>query len=250
MDTEKGPLANKVALVTGGSRGIGAAIALGLARDGADVALTYLNRADRADRVVDQITALGRKAVAIAADNADPAAVTAAVDQTAGTLDRLDILVNNAGVFPYGSIEDTSLAELDHTLGVHVRGVFVATQAALRHLADGGRVINIGSCLVERVPYPGVALYAMSKSALVGLTRGLARDLGGRAITVNLVHPGSTDTEMNPADSTEAAAERDFIALGRYAEPAEVAATVRHLAGPGGRYITGASISVDGGFAA
>nr|MDT0663289.1 SDR family oxidoreductase [Micromonospora sp. DSM 115978] len=244
------PLAGKVAFVTGGSRGIGAAIALRLARDGADVALTYLNRKDRAERVAGQIVALGRRAVAIEADNADPAAVAAAVDHAVETLDRLDILVNNAGVFPYGRIEEASLADLDQALGVHVRGVFVATKAAVRHMGRDGRVINIGSCLVDRVPYPGVSLYAMSKSALLGFTRGLARDLGERGITVNLVHPGSTDTEMNPAGTPEATAELPYIALGRYATPAEVAATVGHLAGPGGRYITGASIPVDGGFAA
>ncbi|GIG91298.1 3-ketoacyl-ACP reductase [Plantactinospora endophytica] len=244
------PLAGKVALVTGGSRGIGAAIVRTLARDGADVALTYLRAEHRADRVVRDVTAHGRRGLAIAADSADPDAVTAAVERTAAEFGRLDILVNNAGVFPYGSIEETSVRELDHTLAVHVRGVYLTIRAAVPHMADGGRVISIGSCFVERVPYPGVALYAMSKSALVGLTRGLARDLGGRGITVNVVHPGSTDTEMNPADGETADTERGYIALGRYAEPAEIAATVSHLAGPGGRYISGTSITVDGGFAA
>ncbi|MFC6015924.1 SDR family NAD(P)-dependent oxidoreductase [Plantactinospora solaniradicis] len=245
-----GPLAGKVALVTGGSRGIGAAIALHLARDGADVALTYLRAEHRAERVVREIAALGRRGLAIAADSADPEAVTSAVDHTATKLGRLDILVNNAGVFPYGSIEETTVQDLDHTLAVHVRGVYLTIKAAVPHMGEGGRVISIGSCFVERVPYPGVSLYAMSKSALGGLTRGLARDLGGRGITVNVVHPGSTDTEMNPADGETAETELGFIALGRYAEPAEIAATVSHLAGPGGRYITGTSISVDGGFAA
>jgi len=244
------PLAGKVALVTGGSRGIGAAIALHLAREGADVALTYLRTADRAERIVREISALGRRGLALAADSADPAAVASAVHRTAAELGGLDILVNNAGTFPYGSLEETSVAELDRTLAVHVRGVYLTIQAAVPHMVDGGRVISIGSCFVERVPYPGVSLYAMSKSALVGLTRGLARDLGGRGITVNVVHPGSTDTEMNPADGETAETEREFIALGRYAAPAEIAATVGHLAGPGGRYITGTSISVDGGFAA
>jgi 3-oxoacyl-[acyl-carrier protein] reductase len=254
IDTEIGqpvqPLAGKVALVTGGSRGIGAAIALHLAREGADVALTYLNAAHRAQHVIEQITALGRRGIALAADSADPDAVTGAVERTAAEFGRLDILVNNAGVFPYGSLEDTSLADLDHTLAVHVRGVYLATKAAVRHMGDGGRIISIGSCFVERVPYPGVSLYAMSKSALVGMTRGLARDLGARGITVNIVHPGSTDTEMNPAAGPTADTERGFIALGRYAAPAEIAATVGHLAGPGGHYISGTSIVVDGGFAA
>jgi NAD(P)-dependent dehydrogenase (short-subunit alcohol dehydrogenase family) len=250
MEDAVGPLAGKVALVTGGSRGIGAAIALQLAGDGADVALTYLRTEHRAAGVVREIAALGRRGLAIAADSADPQAVTSAVDRTAAELGGLDILVNNAGTFQYGPIEETTVQDLDHTLGVHVRGVYLTIRAAVPHMGEGGRVISIGSCFVERVPYPGVSLYAMSKSALVGLTRGLARDLGGRGITVNVVHPGSTDTEMNPADGETAETERGFIALGRYAEPAEIAATVSHLAGPGGRYITGTSISVDGGFAA
>ncbi|MBY8874123.1 3-oxoacyl-ACP reductase FabG [Micromonospora sp. PLK6-60] len=244
------PLAGKAVLVTGGSRGIGAAVAVRLAQDGADVALTYLRAEDRARQVVRQITALGRRAVAVPADSGDPAALTAAVDRVAAEYGRLDILVNNAGVFPYGPIEETSVEDVDRALAVHVRGVYVAAQAALRHMAHGGRIVNIGSCFVDRVPYPGLSLYAMSKSALVGLTRALARDLGPRGITVTVVHPGSTDTEMNPADGDGADAERGYIALGRYAAPDEIAATVAHLAGPGGRYITGASIAVDGGFAA
>ncbi|MGW4464955.1 3-oxoacyl-ACP reductase family protein [Micromonospora sp. NPDC004704] len=243
-------LGGKVALVTGGSRGIGAAVVERLARDGADVAFTYVNADDRAKALVADVETLGRSAVAIPADSASARGVVDAVARTVAELGRLDILVNNAGVFPYGPIEDVSLAELDRTLGIHVRGVFLATQAAVRHMGTGGRVISIGSCFAERVPYAGVTLYAMSKSALVGLTKGLARDLGERGITVNVVHPGSTDTDMNPADGEGADHERTFIALGHYAEPTDIAATVSHLAGDGGRYITGASISVDGGFAA
>ncbi|BCJ58119.1 SDR family NAD(P)-dependent oxidoreductase [Micromonospora endophytica] len=243
-------LAGKIALVTGGSRGIGAAIATRLAQDGAAVAITYQAAAEQAKQVVAAVEAAGRQGLAIAADSADAASVTGAVARTVAELGRLDILVNNAGIFPYGPVEKVSLAELDHTLAVHVRGVFLATQAAVRHMGPGGRVINIGSCFAERVPYAGVSLYAMTKSALLGLTRGLARDLGPRGITATVVHPGSTDTDMNPADGDGADHERSFIALGRYAAAAEIAATVSHLAGEGGRYITGTAIAVDGGFAA
>jgi len=243
-------LAGKVALVTGGSRGIGAAIALRLAREGADVALTYVRAKARADDVVAEIGAVGRRGLAIEADAADPEAVVGAVDRTAAELGRLDILVNNAGVYPYGPFEATTIDEVDRTLSVHVRGAFVAAQAASRRMEPGGRIINIGSSLAERVPYPGVSLYAMSKSALTGLTRGLARDLGPRGITVNVVQPGSTDTEMNPAGSPDAEAEIVFSAVGRYGRADEIAGTVAHLAGAGAGFITGASIAVDGGFAA
>ncbi|MGH3239081.1 MAG: SDR family NAD(P)-dependent oxidoreductase, partial [Spirillospora sp.] len=179
-----------------------------------------------------------------------PAAAAGAVDRAAAELGRLDILVNNAGIAPYGPLEDVTAAELDLTLALHVRAAFVASQAAARHLGPGGRIVNIGSSLAERVPYPGWTLYAMSKSALTGLTRGLARDLGPRGITANVVQPGSTDTEMNPADSPDAEFERGFAALGRYGRAEEIAAMVAHLAGPGGDYVTGAAIAVDGGFAA
>ena len=243
-------LEGKVALVTGGSRGIGAAIAVRLAREGADMVLTYLSAANRAKAVVAEIEAEGRRGLAIQADGADPKAVVDAVERTVDEFGRLDVLVNNAGIFPNGPLEDVSLQEVDRTLAVHVRAVFAASQAAARRMEAGGRIISIGSCFAERVPYPGISLYAMSKSALIGLTKGLARDLGERGITANLVHPGSTDTDMNPADSPEADAERGYIALGRYGSPEDIAATVAHLAGDGGGYITGASIAVDGGYAA
>jgi NAD(P)-dependent dehydrogenase (short-subunit alcohol dehydrogenase family) len=244
------PLAGRAALVTGGSRGIGAAIAERLAREGADVAITYARSADRARAVADRVTGLGRRSLAIAADAADPAAVPAAVDRAAAAFGRLDILVSNAGVAAYGPLDEVSPQELDHVLAVHVRAVFTGVQAAARHLGDGGRVIGIGSNLAERVPYPGMALYAMSKAALVGLTKGAARDLGPRGITVNLVQPGSTDTEMNPADGPTADQERALAALGRYGSTAEIAATVAHLAGEGGAFTTGAVFTVDGGMAA
>jgi 3-oxoacyl-[acyl-carrier protein] reductase len=244
------PLEHKVALVTGGSRGIGAAIARRLATDGADVALTYLHAGDRAAEVVAEIERLGRRGLALEADGADPVAVADSVEQTVAGLGRLDILVNNAGVFPNGPLEEVTLDEVDRTLALHTRGPYLASQAAARHMGRGGRIINIGSCFAERVPYPGVSLYAMSKAALTGMTKGLARDLGGRGITATVVHPGSTDTEMNPADAPEADQEREYIALGEYARPDDIAATVAHLAGDAGRYLTGAAIAVDGGFAA
>jgi NAD(P)-dependent dehydrogenase (short-subunit alcohol dehydrogenase family) len=238
----------KVALVTGGSRGIGAAVALRLAEGGADVALTYERDTERADVVVGQIKGIGGRALAIQADSADVTALTAAVDEVVSTFGRLDILVNNAGVFLIGPLDDLDAAELDRTLAVNVRAPFVASQAAARHMTDGGRIVSIGSNMAERAVFPGFTLYALSKTALIGMTKGLARDLGPRGITVNLVHPGPTDTEANPADGPNADTIRSLTALGRYAEPSEIAATVAHLVGDGGRYVTGATINVDGGF--
>ncbi|MFD1932448.1 SDR family NAD(P)-dependent oxidoreductase [Nonomuraea mangrovi] len=240
-------MTRKVALVTGGSRGIGAAIAARLAADGADVVITYARSADRAAAVVKEIEAAGVRGLAVEAQAADAAQLVAAVERTVAAFGRIDILVSNAGIAPYGPLEEVRLDEVDTTLAVHARAAFVLAQAAARHMRSGGRIIGIGSSLAERVPYPGWTLYAMSKSALIGLTKGLARDLGPRGITVNLVHPGSTDTEMNPADSPEAEAERGYTALGRYCDPGDIAATVAHLAGEGGRNITGAAITVDAG---
>jgi 3-oxoacyl-[acyl-carrier protein] reductase len=237
----------RVALVTGGSRGIGAAIARRLAADGLDVAITYRDNEDRAREVVAAVERTGRRGLALRADSADPAAVAAAVDEAAARLGRLDVLVNNAGVFPRGPFEDVTAAELQHTLAVHVGAVFTAAQAAARHLTAGGRIISIGSNLAERAGRPGVALYAMSKAALGGLSRGLARELGARGITVNVVHPGPTDTDMNPADGPHADAQRARTALGRYGSADDVAATVSHLAGDGGRAITGTAVLVDSG---
>ena len=245
-----GTLDSRTDLVTGGSRGIGAAIAVRLAAEGASVALTYHASPDRADRVVEQITAAGGTAIAVRAAMENPAQVTDAVAQAVRAFGRLDILVNNAGVFPFGPIDKLTLVDYEHTMAVHVRAVFVAVQAALPHLGPGGRIISIGSSLVERVPGPGVSLYSMSKSALVGFTKGLSRDLGPRGINAVVVHPGSVDTEMNPADSAEAAAERALSAVGRYGTTEEIAATVIHLAGPAGDYITGTTITVDGGVTA
>jgi NAD(P)-dependent dehydrogenase (short-subunit alcohol dehydrogenase family) len=236
--------------VTGGSRGIGAAVARALAQEGADVALTYLAAADRANEVAAAISEAGRRPLPIVADSGDPKAIRGAVEQTVAELGRLDILVNNAGTFPAGPLEEVSVEDAERALAVYALGSFVASQAAAAHMGEGGRIVSIGSCFAERVPYAGLTLYAMSKAALIGMTKGLARDLGPRGITANVIHPGSTDTDMNPADAPEADAEREYIALGRYATPDEIAATVVHLAGDAGRYITGASIAVDGGFGA
>jgi 3-oxoacyl-[acyl-carrier protein] reductase len=243
-------LTGKVALVTGGSRGIGAAIARRLAGDGAAVALTYVSSKDKAEAVVKQIEADGGRALAIGADNADPAAVIAAVERTVSELGRLDILVNNAGVFDGGPLEEMTLERVDRVLSVNVRAAFVAAQAASVHMAAGGRIITIGSALSEHVPVPGMTLYTMSKAALTGLTKGLARDLGGRGINVTVVNGGLIDTDMNRADGPGAEFFAKVPALGRYGSADELAATVAYLAGESGRYVTGTAITVDGGFAA
>lgn len=243
-------LAGKVALVTGGSRGIGAAIAKRLAQEGADVALTYVKNAQMAGAVVAEIETAGRRGLAIAADSADPRALTNAVEQAVRAFGHLDILVNNAGIFLPEPAEGPTLEAIDQMLAVNVRGVFVASQAAARHLPNGGRIVTIGSCVAERAAESGMSLYVMTKAALVGLTKGLARDLGPRGITVNVVHPGPTDTDMNPADGPGADTQRGLLALGHYGTGDDIAATVAHLAGEGGRFITGAAIAVDGGYAA
>ncbi|MEU4578405.1 SDR family NAD(P)-dependent oxidoreductase [Nonomuraea sp. ATR24] len=240
----------RVALVTGGSRGIGAAIAHRLAADGFDVAITYASAAGRAAQVVADVEAAGRRGLSLRAEAARAEDLVAAVEDTVAAFGRLDVVVSNAGIAPYGPLEDVTLDEVDRTLAVHARAAFVLAQAAAKHLPEGGRIVTIGSSLAERVPYPGWTLYAMSKSALSGLTKGLARDLGPRGITANLVHPGSTDTEMNPADGPDADDERSYTALGRYCDPGDIAATVSHLVGEGGRSITGAAIAVDAGVTA
>ncbi|KVZ20370.1 oxidoreductase [Burkholderia multivorans] len=240
-------LQGKRALVTGGSRGIGAAIAKRLAADGADVAITYEKSAERAQAVVAEIETLGRRAVAIQADSADPAAVRAAVDRAADTLGGLDVLVNNAGIFRAGSLDALTLDDIDATLNVNVRAVIVASQAAARHLGEGGSIVSTGSCLATRVPDAGMSLYAASKAALIGWTQGLARDLGPRGITVNIVHPGSTDTDMNPADGEHADAQLARMAIPRYGKADDVAALVAFVVGPEGRSINGTGLTIDGG---
>ncbi|MGE7084044.1 SDR family oxidoreductase [Achromobacter xylosoxidans] len=240
----------KAALVTGGTRGIGAAIVRGLAQRGAAVAFTYASSDSAANELARRLGASGARVLGIKADSRDPAAVRAAVDHTARELGRLDILVNSAGVFPSGPIEDATLQEIDDTLAIHARAVFVASQAALAHMGSGGRIISIGSCFAQRVPYGGVTLYAMSKSALIGFTKGLAREVGERGITVNIVDPGSTDTDMNPADGPAASAELALMAVKRYARPAEIAAAVAYFASAESQFITGSSLAIDGGFTA
>ncbi len=243
-------LTNKVALVTGGGRGIGAAVALRLARAGADVALTYQRDEDSAARVVAGIEAQGRKALALRADGADAEAVVAAVEGTAETFGRLDILVNNASAFPVGPYQEVTADEIDRVLAANVRAPFLAAQAALRHMGEDGRVITVGSNVAERVPFGGLTLYTLSKSALSGMTRGLARDLGARGVTVVQVNPGPIDTDLNPADGPNADGVRSLVPLGRFGLPEEVAETIAHLAGPGGRFVTGTVVSVDGGISA
>ncbi|KAB0581829.1 3-oxoacyl-ACP reductase FabG [Ideonella dechloratans] len=240
-------LTGKRALVTGASRGIGAAIAKALAEKGADVALTYERSADRAAEVVRAIGSLGRKAVAIQADSADPAAVQRAVTEAVHALGGLDILVNNAGIARYAPTAEIGLEAIEAMLAVNVRGPVLAAQAAIPHLGAGGRIVTIGSAGAERVVgYPGT-FYYMTKSALHSFTRGLAQELGSRDVTVNLVQPGSTDTDMNPANGEFSDFQRSLSPLGRYGAPEDVAAAVVFLASPSARQITGAILTVDGG---
>jgi 3-oxoacyl-[acyl-carrier protein] reductase len=243
-------LNGKVAFINGGSRGIGAATARRLARDGAKVAIGYGASAMAAEALVAQITAAGGTAVAIHADANDATALTQAIDQAAARFGRLDILVNSAGVLRLGSVENFSLADFDATVAVNIRAVFVATKAAVAHMKEGGRVINIGSTNAQRMPFVGGAAYAMSKSALTGLVKGLARDLGPRNITVNNVAPGPIDTEMNPAEGDFADSLHGLMALPRHGRADEVAAMVAYLAGPEAGFVTGAELLIDGGFAA
>ncbi|MHC6224645.1 3-oxoacyl-ACP reductase family protein [Pseudomonas sp. X10] len=243
-------LKGKVALVQGGSRGIGAAIVKRLASEGARVAFTYASSAAPAQALVEQVQSAGGQALAIHADSADARAVQQAVEDTVKAFGRLDILVNNAGVLAVAPVTEFDLADFDRILAINVRSVFVASQAAARHMGQGGRIINIGSTNAERMPFAGGGPYAMSKSALVGLTRGLARDLGPLGITINNVQPGPVDTDMNPADGEFAESLIGLMAIGRYGHVDEIASFVAYLAGPEAGYITGASLTIDGGFAA
>lgn len=240
-------LSGKRALVTGASRGIGAAIAIELASRGADVVITYERSADRAADVVRMIEEKGRKALAIQADSANPEAVKRSVNDEKDWLGGLDILVNNAGIGRPGLLEELSLEDINALIDVNVRSVVLASQAAIPHLQKGGRIISIGSCLAERVPFGGVTVYSMTKSALLAFTRGLSRELGSRGVTVNLVHPGPTDTDMNPANGDSADGMRQLMALGHYGRPEDVAAAVAFLASPAAGQITGTGLVVDGG---
>jgi NAD(P)-dependent dehydrogenase (short-subunit alcohol dehydrogenase family) len=240
-------LTGKRALVTGGSRGIGAAIAVALAREGADVALTYERSAERAASVVADIESAGQRGFAIQSGIADPAAVARSVDEAVEALGGLDILVSNAGIALYSTFADVSVEMIDALLAVNVRGPLLLAKAAIPHLGAGGRIITIGSAGADRIVGDTGAIYFMTKSALHSFTRGLARELGPRDITANLVQPGSTDTDMNPADGEYAEFQRGLSALGRYGKPEDIAAAVTFLASPGARHITGAILNVDGG---
>jgi 3-oxoacyl-[acyl-carrier protein] reductase len=240
-------LTNKVALVTGGSRGIGAAIAKRLASDGASVAITYTKGVDAAAAVVKQIESAGGKALAIQADAADAAAVKAAVEKTVTTFGRLDILVNNAGTAIPKPFEEATIEELDHVINLNLRGMFIATQSALKHIGEGGRIIMIGSCVGERNFTPGLAAYAATKGAVKMFTQSLAREVGPRGITVNNVQPGPIDTDLNPAAGDWSTPQIANTALKRYGHVDEVAALVAFVAGPESAYVTGANLTVDGG---
>jgi 3-oxoacyl-[acyl-carrier protein] reductase len=240
-------LNGKVALVTGGSRGIGAAIAKRLAADGARVALTYARDGNAAAAVVKAIDAAGGKALAIQADATNSQAILAAVTQTVETFGALDILVNNAGTAIPKPFEEATPEELEQVVNLNLRGVFVTTQAALKHMKNGGRIIMIGSCVGERVLTPGLAAYSATKGAVKMFTQGLAREVGKRGITVNNVQPGPIDTDLNPASGDWATPQVAVTALGRYGKPEEVAALVAFVASPESSYITGANLTVDGG---
>ena len=240
-------LTGKRALVTGASRGIGAAIAKALAAEGADVAITYEKSAESAAKVVSAIKAKGRKGVAIQADSADTAAIQASVDKAVAELGGLDILVNNAGILRLGELRDMSLADIDALLDINVRAPLVASKAALVHLAKGGRIITIGSYVADRVPTPILTVYAATKSALAAFTKALARELGPKEVTANLVQPGSIDTDMFPANGPYSERSKQFMALGRYGAPDDIANAVAFLASAKAQYITGSTLTVDGG---
>ncbi len=245
-------LSGKVALVTGGSRGIGAATAKALAEEGADVAISYSASADKAEAVVEALKSKGVRAVALKADQADPQQVTELVNKVVQRFGRLDILVNNAGVFEVGAVGDPSadLARLEREFAINVGGVVAAVRAAVPHLGEGSRIITIGSVIATRVGFPGLAGYAATKAAVAGYSKGWARDLGPKGITVNVIQPGPINTDMNPDSGEFAEAAKSQVALGRYGRPEELAAAVVFLASPAASYITGTILDVDGGLLA
>ena len=240
-------LEGKIALITGGSRGIGAAIAKRLAADGASVAITYAKDANGASSVVKEIEGTGGKAIAVQADARDTKAVGDAVEKIVGTLGRLDVLVNCAGTAIPKTFEETTLEEMDRVIDINIRGTFATTHAALKHMNDGGRIIMIGSCVGERMVTPGLVPYSATKGAIKMFTQGLSREVGSRGITVNNVQPGPIDTDLNPATGDWATPQKAMTALNRYGHVEEVAALVAFVAGPEASYITGANLTVDGG---
>lgn len=250
MSNQHTPLAGKSALVTGGSRSIGAAIARRLAANGASVAITYSASPEKANAVVAQMEAAGGRALAIRTDAGDPAAVRAAVAQAAQAFDGIDILVNNAGIALGGPIDEIAFEDYQRMIAVNVTGVFVATQEAVRSMKPGGRIVHIGSSMTRYAAFPGASLYTLTKGAVAGFNRSLVRDLGPRGITVNTVHPGPTDTDMNPDGGPVSKIVGPGMAIGRYGKPEEVASMVAYLASPEAAFITGADIVADGGFTA
>jgi 3-oxoacyl-[acyl-carrier protein] reductase len=248
MSETSGQLSGKVALVTGASRGIGAAIARRLAREGAAVAITYHSSPGHAEKVVAGIASEGGRAVALAADSEDADAVRASVTDTVEAFGRLDILVNNAGGGPFGPIDELTVDDFDRSVAVNIRSVFVATQEALRHMGDGGRIISIGSIFADRVPIPHCTTYSLTKAAIGGFTRALARELGPRAITVNNVQPGAISTDSNPADGFLGPLMTPLTPAGRFATPEELTGLIAYLAGPESTFLTGATINIDGGY--
>lgn len=250
MSHTSSKLNGKAALVTGGSRSIGAAIARRLAADGAAVAITYSASPDKAAEVVKTIESAGGRAIAIQADAGDPAAVRAAVGRTVETFGGIDILVNNAGIAINGPIESVAFEDYQRMIAVNVTGVFVATQEAVRHMKSGGRIVHIGSSMARYAAFPTASVYTLTKGAVSGFNRSLVRDLGPRGITVNTVHPGPTDTDMNPADGAVSQIVGPGMAVGRYGRPEEIASAVAYLASPEAAFITGADLVADGGFTA
>lgn len=250
MSDKEASLIGKTTLVVGGSRGIGAAIARRLAKDGAAVAITYHASPEKADGVVRDILALNRKALAIQADSADVSAVQAAVTKTVEAFGGLDILVNNAGILTRGVVDQYSIADFDRMVAVNVRSAFVAVQEAVRHMKNGGRIINIGSMVADRSGFPGGSVYSMTKAAIAAMTRGLAIDLAPRGITVNNVQPGPTVTDMNPLDSPYHDTLIRMLPVGRMGHPEEIAGMVSYLASSEAGYVTGSSLTIDGGLTA